>query len=156
MSANANFIVKEVKDALLVPDAAFDFRPTPEQIAEGASPRGPRPSRDEMEEDEPAVRPALVWRKVDDKTVAPVRVIKGDSDGTRTIVTLPEGEELKPGDELVTGVSVVRGDMKAGAPGAQKGLFGMNGPQRRQRGTGGVAAKPGQAPQGGGRPGPPM
>ena len=156
MSANANFIVKEVKDALLVPDAAFDFRPSPDQIAEGTFQRGPRPSRDEMAAGERPERPTMVWRKVDDKTVAPVRVIKGDSDGTRTIVTLPEGEELKPGDELVTGVSVVRGDMKAGAPGAQKGLFGMNGPQRRQRGTGGVAAKPGQAPQGGGRPGPPM
>ena len=93
---------------------------------------------------------------MDDKTVAPVRVIKGDSDGTRTIVTLPEGEELKPGDELVTGISVIRGDMKAGAPNAQGGLFGMNGPKRRQRGTGGVDAKPGQAPKGGDRPGPPM
>ncbi len=153
MSANANFIVKEVKDALLVPDTAFDFRPSPDQIAEGTFSRGPRASRDEAESGE---RPSMVWRKVDDKTVAPVRVIKGDSDGTRTIVTLPEGEELKPGDELVTGVSVIRGDMKAGAHGGQKGLFGMNGPKRRQRGTGGVEAKPGQVPQGGGRPGPPM
>ena len=156
MSANANFIVKEVKDALLVPDAAFDFRPSPDQIAEGTFQRGPRPSRDEMEAGERPERPTMVWRKVDDKTVAPVRVIKGDSDGTRTIVTLPEGEELKPGDELVTGISVIRGDMKAGAPNAQGGLFGMNGPKRRQRGTGGVDAKPGQAPKGGDRPGPPM
>ena len=165
MSANANFIVKEVKDALLVPDAAFDFRPSPDQIAEGARKRGPRPPRGEMPEgaeemdlpEPPAemVRPTMVWRKVDDKTVAPVRVIKGDSDGTRTIVTLPEGEELKPGDELVTGISVIRGDMKAGAPNAQGGLFGMNGPKRRQRGTGGVDAKPGQSAKGD-RPGPPM
>ena len=158
MSANANFIVKEVKDALLVPDAAFDFRPSPGQIAEGARKRGPRPDRGEMPEDGEGMdmaRPTMVWRKVDDKTVAPVRVIKGDSDGTRTIVTLPEGEELKPGDELVTGISVIRGDMKAGAPGGQKGLFGMNGPQRRQRGTGGVDAKPGQSAKGA-RPGPPM
>lgn len=156
MSANANFIVKEVKDAMLVPDAAFDFRPSPEQIAEGTFQRGPRPSRDEMAEGERPERPTLVWRKVDEKTVAPVRVIKGESDGTRTVVTLPEGEELKPGDELVTGISVINGNAKAGAgKGGQAGLFGMNGPQRRQRGTGGVQAKPGQKP-GNERPGPPM
>ena len=159
MSANANFIVKEVKDALLVPDAAFDFRPNPDQIAEGSRKRGPRPSRGEEAEGEEMPEmapPAIVWRKVDDKTVAPVRVIKGDSDGTRTIVTLPEGEELKPGDELVTGVSVVSGKPGAAAPGnGQSGLFGMNGPKRRQRGTGGVEAKPGQSDKGG-RPGPPM
>ena len=149
MSANANFIVKEVKDAMLVPDAAFDFRPQPEQVDESARgrQRGPRA--------EGEVRPALVWRKVSETTVAPVRVIKGDSDGTRTVVTLPEGEELKPGDELVTGISIISGDMKAGAPNAQAGLFGMNGPKRRQRGTGGVQAKPGQSDKGG-RPGPPM
>ncbi len=157
MSANANFIVKEVKDALLVPDAAFDFRPSPEQIAEGAMKRGPRSGRGDTPElaNEKAALPAVVWRKVDDKTVAPVRVIKGDSDGTRSVVTLPEGEELKAGDELVIGVSVVRGNAAAGAPKGQSGLFGMNGPQRRQRGTGGVSAKPGQSDKGG-RPGPPM
>ena len=145
MSANANFIVKEVKNALLVPEAAFDFRPMPEQIDESSRGklRGPRA--------EGAERPALVWRKVSDTTVAPVRVIKGDSDGTRTVVTLPEGEELKPGDELVTGVSMVMpgAGPAAGKGGQQGGLFGMNGPQRRQRGTGGAAAKPGQQDKGG-------
>lgn len=141
MSANVNFIVKEVKDVLLVPDAAFDFRPSPEQIDESARgmKRGPR--------EEGAPRPSLVWRKVSDTTVAPVRVIKGDSDGTRSIVTLVEGESLNAGDELVTGISTV--SPKAGAPGAQGGLFGMNGPKRRQRGTGGVEAKPGQVDKGG-------
>ena len=149
MSANANFIVKEVKGALLVPDAAFDFRPSPEQIDESA--RGKRPApRAEGEE-----RPTLVWRKVSDTTVAPVRVIKGDSDGTRSMVTLPEGQELKPGDELVTGVSLFSGDAAAARGGKQAGLFGMNGPKRRQRGTGGAEAKPGQSDKGD-RPGPPM
>ena len=149
MSANANFIVKEVKDAMLVPDAAFDFRPEPEQIDESARgrQRGPRA--------EGEARPTLVWRKVSDTTVVPVRVIKGDSDGTRTIVTLPDGEELKPGDELVTGVSVVIPRAGAAKGGQQSGLFGMNGPKRRQRGAGGAEVKPGQAAPGG-RSGPPM
>ncbi len=144
MSANVNFIVKEVKDVLLVPDAAFDFRPTPEQIDESARSRqrGPR--------EEGAPRPSIVWRKVSDSTVAPVRVIKGDSDGTRSMVTLLEGESLKAGDELVTGVSAVM--PQAGPGGGQGGLFGMNGPKRRQRGTGGATAKPGQVDKGGFRP----
>lgn len=150
MSANANFIVKEVKDALLVPDAAFDFRPSPEQIDQSARIKRPAPP---AEGEEP---PVLVWCKVSDTAVAPVRVIKGDSDGTRTIVTLPEGQELKPGDELVTGISTVSGEVVA-AKGEQKqaGLFGMNGPVRRQRGTGGAEAKPGQSDKND-RPGPPM
>ena len=144
MSANVNFIVKEVKDVLLVPDAAFDFRPSPAQIDESArgKQRGPR--------EEGAPRPSIVWRKVSDSTVAPVRVIKGDSDGTRSMVTLLEGESLKPGDELVTGVSTVMPQAASG--GGQGGLFGMNGPKRRQRGTGGAAAKPGQVDKGGFRP----
>ena len=144
MSANVNFIVKEVKDVLLVPDAAFDFRPMPEQIDESArgKQRGPRAEGGE--------RPSIVWRKVSDTTVAPVRVIKGDSDGTRSMVTVLEGETLNAGDELVTGVSVAM--PKAAASGKQGGLFGMNGPQRRQRGTGGAAAKPGQVDKGGFRP----
>ena len=144
MSANVNFIVKEVKDVLLVPDAAFDFRPMPEQIDESArgKQRGPRA--------EGEVRPSIVWRKVSDTTVAPVRVIKGDSDGTRSMVTVLEGETLKAGDELVTGVAVAM--PKAATGGKQGGLFGMNGPQRRQRGTGGAAAKPGQVDKGGFRP----
>ena len=145
MSANANFIVKEVKDVLMVPSSAFDFRPSPEQIDESARGKRPEPSAEGEE------RPSIVWRKVSDSTVVPVRVIKGDSDGTRTIVTLPEGSELKPGDELVTSVSVVKADgsMAEVKNNRQSGLFGMNGPQRRQRGTGGAAAKPGQVDQGG-------
>lgn len=150
MSANVNFIVKEVKDVLLVPDAAFDFRPSPEQI--DASARGKRPApRAEGSEGE---RPTIVWRKASDTTVVPVRVWKGDSDGTRSMVTLPEGESLKAGDELVTGVSVMSPATKAQG-GKQGGLFGMNGPKRRQRGTGGVEAKPGQSVKND-RPGPPM
>lgn len=149
MSANVNFIVKEVKDVLLVPDAAFDFRPEREQVEPGSMGKRPAPP------EEGAPRPAIIWRKVSDKTVAPVRVIKGDSDGTRSMVTLLEGESLKPGDELVTGVSTLSPAAVAAGGGKQGGIFGMNGPKRRQRGTGGAAAKPGQVDKGG-HPGRPM
>lgn len=166
MSANANFIVKEVRDCLLVPDAAFDFRPEREQVdsafAGKMRPQSPRPAPEEVAEAEPAQAPAaadpadgeraLLWVQKGDK-VAPVRVIRGESDGTRSIVTPLPGETLEAGDKLVTGVMQV--SAKAATDGKQQGgLFGMNGPKRRQRSAGGVEAKPGQNPNA--RPGPPM
>ena len=166
MSANANFIVKEVKDCLLVPDAAFDFRPEREQVdpafAGKMRPQGPPPAPEEGAEAEPAQAPAaadpadgeraMLWVQKGDK-VAPVRVIRGESDGTRSIVTPLPGETLEAGDKLVTGVMQV--SAKAAAGGKQQGgLFGMNGPKRRPRSAGGVEAKPGQST--GDRPGPPM
>lgn len=159
MSANANFIVKEVKDALMVPDAVFDFRPSPDMIDEKHRKSRPKPPPVEVaagdeasapaEQAEPGER-ALVWRKVGDKTVAPVRVRKLDTDGTRTIVVPAEGETLDPGMELVTGVLAVSSDDEA-ASGGSNNPFAFKRPERRQRSAGGVEAKPGQN-QGGGRP----
>ena len=158
MSADASFIVREIKDVLQVPDAAFDFRPAPEMVSEEH--RGRRPARPAEGEELPAgVNPsndetggerALVWKKDGDKLV-PIRVIKGLSDGTRTVVTPAAGETLKEGDELVTGISEITAATK---PTAGNSPFGMKRPERRQRGTGGAEAKPGQNPAAG-RQGPP-
>ena len=82
--------------------------------------------------------------------MAPVRVRKLDTDGTRTIVVPAEGETLDPGMELVTGVLAVSSDDEA-APGGSNNPFAFKRPERRQRSAGGVEAKPGQN-QGGGRP----
>ncbi|MBR3926743.1 MAG: efflux RND transporter periplasmic adaptor subunit [Akkermansia sp.] len=157
MSANANFIVREIKDCLLVPDAAFDFRPSREQIDPSVAelPRRPRPSRAEGPEGEGAAEaparaegsaegePAMVWVQRG-QYVVPVRVLRGESDGTRSIVTPLAGESLEAGTSLVTGVSMVGGAAAGPRGGQQGGLFGMNGPRRRPRGAGGVEAKPGQ------------
>ncbi|MBQ1959957.1 MAG: efflux RND transporter periplasmic adaptor subunit, partial [Akkermansia sp.] len=162
MSADANFIVKEIKDALLIPDAAFDFHPTRDMISE--SHRGRRPAPPAEGENLPAgINPAdeesggeraLVWKKDGDSNkVIPVRVIKGLSDGTRTVVTPAAGETLKEGDELVTGISEITAATK---PTTGNSPFGMKRPERRQRGTGGAAAKPGQHQAPSGRGGPRM
>lgn len=162
MSANANFIVKEVKDCLMVPEAAFDFHPTKEQVdpafADKMRRPGPRPAEDDelaAERPEPSAEgePAMVWVQKGDKVV-PVRVVRGESDGTRSIVTPLPGETLEVGDKLVTGIRMVSASAKAVKSGG--GLFGMNGPKRRQRGAGGVEIKPGQGGGASGRPGPPM
>ena len=143
MSANADFIVREVKDALLVPDAAFDFHPAPKMLDPQFAGRKPDAAPDG---DDPKA-PVTLWRKTDEHHVAPVRVIRGDSDGTRSIVTLPEGEKLAPGDEVVTGLEVIiPAGMPNAAGGAQQGgnLFRPKMPERPKRGAGGVEAKPGQ------------
>ncbi len=163
MSANANFIIKEVKDALLVPDAAFDFMPPREMVSPefreemerkrvaGEAPPAP-PAEAEMPE---GARPARVWKKVAANRVVPVRVLRADSDGSRSVVTVLDGDKLDAGDELATGIAVV-GAAMGGKPGeGSNNLFGPKRPERRERGTGGAEAKPGQQAPKGDRMGPP-
>ena len=179
MSANANFIVKEVKDCLLVQDAAFDFTPEEQYVApsavdalkrgsrrKGAMGGGAMPARPAMEGAEPGAgmparpmmeegfTPAMLWVQGKDKLLTPVRVLRGESDGTRSVVKPMPGETLEDGLEVVTGLAVFTPKEAAAAKGGNS-PFGMKRPERRERGTGGVSAKPGQA-AGGNRPGPPM
>ena len=179
MSANANFIVKEVKDCLLVQDAAFDFTPEEQYVApsavdalkrgsrrKGAMGGGAMPARPAMEGAEPGAgmparpmmeegfTPAMLWVQGKDKLLTPVRVLRGESDGTRSVVKPMPGETLEDGLEVVTGIAVFTPKEAAAAKGGNS-PFGMKRPERRERGTGGVSAKPGQA-AGGNRPGPPM
>ncbi len=152
MSANANFIIKEVKNALLVPDAAFDFTPPAEMVSpefrsqlarkrrEGGEPPAP-PAEGELPED---TAPALVWKKVSPTHVEPVRVLRADSDGSRSVVTVVAGDKLEEGDELATGIAVTGAATAAPAEAGSNNLFGPKRPERRQRGTGGAEAKPGQ------------
>lgn len=138
MSANANFIVKEYKDVLMVPDSAFSFRPEKEMI----DPAAPKP---ECATDENA---ALLWVKSGEKTVRPVRVLKGEGDGTRSIVTVAEGDTLNLESEIVTGVQKLAASPAAAASGEKTNPFGPKMPQRRQPSTGGVPAKAGQNTKG--------
>ena len=141
MSANANFIVQEIKDCLMVADTAFEFRPMPEMVA---SPPPP-----------PAEDAKLIWKAVGDK-VQPVQVRRGLGDGTRSVITPVEEGALAEGDLVVTGVTTqVASAGPARAGDGQNNLFGMNRPQRRQRTTGGVDAKQGQQQPKNDRPGPP-
>lgn len=163
MSANANFIVKEVKDCLMVADTAFDFHPAPEQVADGVrhrmKPEGegsgrPGPDGENAGGESPGGERTVVWKLEGDK-VAPVPVKRGLSDGTRSIVEPLEEGSLAEGMRIVTGMTRVAGAVAEKASGGKDGPFGMKRPERRQRSTGGAEAKAGQNAKND-RPGPPM
>ena len=143
MSANANFIIEEIKDCLMVADSAFDFHPKPNLVA---SPPAP-----------PAEGATLIWKVVGDK-VQPVQVIRGQGDGTRSIITPVEEAALTEHDRIATGVVSAAAGKSSSKPSGENNLFGMKRPERRQRSTGGAEAKSGQPARGGARPGgpPPM
>lgn len=158
MSANAHFIVKEVKDCLMVADTAFDFRPAPGHIAaayrgNGAGEAGRHAESPSADHPESGGERAVVW-KLEGNKVVPVPVLRGLSDGTRSIVTPCEEGALTEGTPIVTGVMQVAGDAAARGKKGNDGPFGMKRPERRQRTAGGAEAKPGQGAKNG-RPGPP-
>lgn len=159
MSANANFIEKEVKDVLMVTNDALSFRPTPDMV-EGAMPEPPaRPEGEETprdrDDDADHASRGVLWVKAGENKVRPVRVTRGDTDGTRTVVTPAEGDSLSEQDELVTGVSMMSAAAPAAAQDGNNNLFGPKFPERRKRSTGGVAPKAGQSDKPSGPPAPP-
>lgn len=101
MSATADIRVEEVKDALLVPNAALRFEPPAATNGDSRSwlqqlmPRGPGRRTNQVSKSPGTGK--SVWVLVNDQTEE--RSIKtGVSDGTNTVVT--EGE-LKAGDKVV-------------------------------------------------------
>lgn len=154
MSANANFIVDEVKDCLMVENSAFEFHPEPGMVDPGVKRPGP-PAGGAVPSAREGQPPALLWKK-SGEYVVPVRVTRGLTDGTRTVVTPVNEGELTEKDEIVTGTIVVKGDEKSASENSGgNNPFGMKRPERRQRSSGGVEAKPGQDAKGPGGP-PPM
>lgn len=172
MSANANFIVYEEKDALMLSDAAFSFTPSEDMIDPAAAARlkaGPetrRPKRAAEGDKEPteegdeapateataaqperptmAMKPALIWQKQANGKLVPVRVLRGESDGARSLIRPLPGETLDEQAEIVTGISKNAPAADAESSEGQTNLFGPKRPERRPRGTGGAEAKPGQ------------
>jgi len=111
MTATATIVATQVRDALLVPNAAFRFRPAlpaPEAKASGQAKRSPfmfgpprppgqRPARPRTVE---APGSGTVWVLGPDGQPAPRVVQKGVSDGIHTVVG--DGE-LQPGQEIIVG-----------------------------------------------------
>ena len=140
MSANANFIVEEIKDCLMVQDSAFDFIP-PRELAGAEHLSSPGEGK------------AVLWRLVGEK-IEPVVVTRGEGDGTRSVVSPADGNTLSPRDTIVIAVQKSDGGSGAAPVEGEKNLFGMNRPKRRERTAGGAEPKPGQEVKNS-RPGPP-
>lgn len=106
LTANANFIVGERRNVLLVPNAAFRFTPQPNQIVPEfragkqekkiAAPAPAKPSPKAGKQEQPR---GVVWIP-QGNLVRPVSVLLGLNDGTQTEV---EGAELKEGTLIVVG-----------------------------------------------------
>jgi HlyD family secretion protein len=103
MTATAEITVEEVKDALLVPNAAFRYAPATEETgSRGSGLLGllmPRPPQNATASRPVADGKATIWVLRDGAPVA-VTVEIGSSDGTHTAVT---GSDLKENDAAIVG-----------------------------------------------------
>lgn len=102
MTATADIITKEVKNALLIPNAALRFSP-PEELKEkkrsflgSIIPRPPRVEKKQIHTNGNS-KYQTVWKKNDGK-LEPISVVTGDTDGINTQIL--KGD-IKPDTELV-------------------------------------------------------
>ena len=136
MTATADIVTSDKKNALLVPNAALRFRP---ESAGGSKPGGIagsltfRPRRDRPERTATVARGATqtVYVLGADGQPSPVQITTGDTNGTMTEVI---GGNLRPGARVVTG-QLASGGQASGARSGRRG--GSGGGQRRQGGGGG-------------------
>ena len=136
MTATADIVTSDKKNALLVPNAALRFRP---ESAGGSKPGGIagsltfRPRRDRPERTATVARGATqtVYVQGADGQPSPVQITTGDTNGTMTEVI---GGNLRPGARVVTG-QLASGEQASGARSGRRG--GSGGGQRRQGGGGG-------------------
>jgi HlyD family secretion protein len=85
---------------------------------------GSKPSSASAVEAAPRYDTQIVWKLLPDKSLQPVRIKTGITDHTFTELVQELNGNLKPGDELITGVAQGRassGTPRLGSPGAAKG-----------------------------------
>jgi HlyD family secretion protein len=114
MTATADIVVKHVKDALLVPNAALRFRPPREAKGGQRQRRGlvslllpHRPSSSASEREKrtsPFTGKRFVWTLQNGKP-SPIAVTVGATDGRMTEVL---EEDIRPGMKLLTDVEVYK------------------------------------------------
>lgn len=113
MTATAEILAREVKETLLVPNAALRFTPPRDESTPTSGPnllsmllpRSPSAARRARESDERAVPAVRVWILEEGKPKA-IPVKTGASDGIRTQLL---ETELAPGDRVLIGVERQRG-----------------------------------------------
>lgn len=102
MTATANIVVEQVKDAILVPNAALRYTPPRESASRGGGLMGlfrpPRMGRQRGGNDAAASNKRSVWVLRNNNPVA-VQVETGSTDGQFTAIT---SGDIKPDDQVIT------------------------------------------------------
>ncbi|MBC7506951.1 MAG: efflux RND transporter periplasmic adaptor subunit [Sandarakinorhabdus sp.] len=104
MTANANFVVSQYKDMLLVPNAALSFKPEGYKPARSSGPRTPQAD-------------TVTLFVLENGKAMPRRVHAGAADADNTVIT---GGPLKAGDIVITGSNTAvkpAGGLFSGPPG---------------------------------------
>ena len=140
MSAQANFIVKEEKDVLILANEALTFFPDEKYWAEGVTdPYAQMANPKEGEKATPSnAERGVVWQKVEGDKLRPLPILKLDNNGTHTMIQALGDTELSEGMEFISGAFIVE---KKEASAKGKGMLEMKRPKRRQQGTGGAPKK---------------
>lgn len=102
MTATANIVVEQVKDAILVPNAALRYTPPRESASRGGGLMGlfrpPRMNRQRGGNDAAAATKRTVW-VLRNNTPSAVQVETGSTDGQFTAI---KSGEIKPDDQVIT------------------------------------------------------
>jgi HlyD family secretion protein len=120
MTAYVSIPVASVSDVVKVPNAALRYKPDlpPAQVQELYRKYGIEITQSAPTDDATRPRPAatssadagadraVVWKLLPDKSLQPVQISIGLTDHTYTAMT---GGDLKPGQELLTGVTTAKG-----------------------------------------------
>ena len=100
LTANVKFLVKQLPQVLLVPNAALRYQPVPERMVPDALDQaGTASGSDAANGPAPNGKPGTVWIR-DGDFVRPVTVMMGESDDTSTEIL---AGEIEVGDEVVLG-----------------------------------------------------
>jgi len=109
LTADVRFELQKLNDVLRVPNLALNWSPTADQIAPDfkddknkSKPAGSTAAGSERRKEKSDENRQRLWIP-DGVYVRPIRVTVGATDGTLTVV---EGEGLKEGTKVVTGVAV--------------------------------------------------
>jgi HlyD family secretion protein len=117
MTTNVAFEVARAENALLVPNAAFRFQPSADEVLPGTPEADDQEPAPDQQTESTTTRPmkhahtgekkvAAVWVE-DGQYVRPIKVKRGITDGVNTVVT---SDELKDGDKVVIGQVIATDD----------------------------------------------
>ena len=134
MTATADIVTSEKRNALLIPNAALRFSPDREAAAARSQPGGVasvlvpvRPRRGGSQPREVAIGRGsrqTVYVLGDDGKPQAMQVVTGESDGSVTEIV---GGDLKPGMQVITGRLATGDEGRSGGGGRRRGGGGQNG-----------------------------